>query len=249
MGTDATALVEIQDADGTWKPVVKPIWPNPGWQDRNERPFAGSPHISRHYALFSVLADVRNRTGRGTQTMAYAHNAETGELIRDDSGEPMKVPYDTDDGGHDPLEYIDVPRGVPDDAFEAWKGFVEAHPGTHDPTWFTLNELDKDLPIWDQVIYEQCVMTEEEYAAFRDEGKRPKYFARGVGGDGSRTVNEVEFAAGIRGEKMTGIDVRFKGRTVRDDVGSAWWATLAVMHLVAPDGDNTRVRILIVFDS
>lgn len=63
-----------------------------------------------------------------------------------------------------------------------------------------------------------------------------------------RIVTVEEYEAGERGEQ-TAIDFRWVGNALKDDVPTSWWATLAVMHLVAPEGDPDRVRMLIVFDS
>lgn len=236
MGTDLTGMVEILTETG-WQPVIAPVWPNAKYgYEPGERPFDIHPSFARHYPLFSVLADVRNRTGRGK---VYKQTHEI------PGHGPITVDYDTDDGGHDPLVPIDLPRGVPEDCNDAWKVFNEQSM-LHDPTWFTLKELEQGP--WDQMIYKQGVAPEEEYLRFLKTGEPPRNYARGIGGPGMRTVNEVEYAAGERGEQ-TAVDFRWTGKTVYEDAPNSWWATLAVMHLVAPDGDDERVRLLLVFDS
>jgi hypothetical protein len=194
------------------------------------------PVLPRHYGLFAVLADVRNRTGRGKITMMKHFVPDHGEV---------EFEYDTDDGGHAPLIPIDTPRGVPEGANEGWVGFCSQGP-IHDPSWFTLAELE--AAPWDQVLEEQAVITENEYLAWRETGKMPTMHARGVGGPGMRTVTVEEYEAGERGEQ-TAIDFRWVGKTLFDDIPDAWWATLAVMHLVAPEGDDEKVRLLVAFDS
>lgn len=230
-----TALIEAQ-VEGTWIPMLAPVWPNDGFQNRGEEPLAKTPVIVRDYALFSVLADVRNRTGRG-----YTVH------IKDEiDGIPIEYDYDTDDGGHDPLIPIAMPRGVPGDASEPWRKFMKAHK-VHDPTWLTLGDLlGAD---WDQVVYEQAVAYENEYLHWKETGEPPKMGARSVGGPGLRVVNEVEYAAGVRGEKQTAIDFRWRGGTVREQASKAWWATLGMMTLIAPNQDAEKVRMLLAFDS
>jgi hypothetical protein len=237
VGTDATALVEVRVND-KWIPVIKPIWPNEGFQHRGEQPLAATPTVLRDYALFSVLADVRNRTGRGKSVH-----------IKDEiEGIPVEYDYDTDDGGHDPLVPIATPRGVPEDASKPWRQFVKANKHrVHDMTWLTLTDLL--AADWDQVIYEQAVVYEDEYLRWKDTGEAPKMGARSVGGPGLRIVNEVEYAAGVRGERQTAVDFRWTGKTVREEASKAWWATLGMMTLIAPDNDPQRVRLLLAFDS
>ncbi len=229
-----TALVEVQ-IEGTWIPMLAPVWPNDGFQNRGENALGKTPVIVRDYALFSVLADVRNRTGRG-----YVVH------IKDEiEGIPVEYDYDTDDGGHDPLIPIAMPRGVPKDASPPWKKFVKSHK-LHDETWLTLADLlGAD---WDQVIYEQAVASEEEYLRWKETGVPPKMASRSMGGPGMRIVNEVEYAAGERGEQ-TAVDFRWRGKTVREEASKAWWATIGMMTIIAPDSDAERVRMLLAFDS
>jgi hypothetical protein len=231
-------MVEVQDDDGQWRPVVAPVWPNAKYgEEQGQKPFAVCPVPPRHYGLFSVLADVRNRTGRGKVTM-IKHEIE---------GVPFEFRYDTDDGGHDPIEPIATPRGVPLDANPAWRAFA-TDDNVHDATWLTLQEIEA-APQWDQVLYEQAVAIEEDYIVYQETGKPPGNHARSVGGPGLAVVTEVEYAAGKRGENQTAVDFRWTGKTVREDVATVWWAIVAMMTLVAPEGDSEKVRLLAVFDS
>ena len=235
MGTDAIGMVEVQK-DGRWSLITYPLWPNWNWKERGEQPLSVTPQLPRHYGLFSALADVRNRSGRGIKIM---------QKINVPGNEPIDWLYDTDDGGHDPLEFIDEPRGVPKDANGGWKAYCTAE-GTHDPTWFTLAEL-MDGP-WDQTFHERSVLFEEDYVKYLETGEEPEYRAAGVGGPDMRVVSEEEYAAGERGEK-TAVDFHWKGRPLRQDIPEIWWALLGAMDMVAPDQDANRVRLLVCFDS
>lgn len=240
MGTDATAIVEIQ-LEGQWLAALMPIWPNPNYDpnsdDEEERTeHLIHPHIVRDYPLFSVLADVRNRSGRGTVTMQKQEVAP---------GKFVDFPYDTDDGGHDTLKYIAEPRGVPDDASEPWKEFFES-PGFHDHTWLTLQEL-LDGP-WQQEVTSEGVLLEQDYLLYMREGKHPQYIARGAGGEGLLVVTEEEYLDGKRGEHQTAVRARWKGGTVQKRNG--YFGTyLNIMMMLAPDKDYSRIRMMVAFDS
>jgi hypothetical protein len=230
-----TTMVEVM-IDGRWRGMLDPIWPNDGYKRRGEEPFVMAPVIGRHYALYSVLADVRNQSGRGTVT----------HMVGEYEGHKIEYDYDTDDGGHDPLEFISVPKGVPEDANQAWREFTKQEM-LHDPSWLTLAEIEAGP--WDQYIYEQAIAYEDEYVRWKEKGEAPTMHARSVGGPGLEVVNEVEYAAGKRGPQQTAVDFRWKGNTVREDVGRSWWLTVAIMRMIAPNQDPNRVRLLFVFDS
>jgi hypothetical protein len=136
---------------------------------------------------------------------------------------------------------------VPEDASQVWKDFTaQEDQGLHDPTWLTLTELlSAD---WDQALYEQCVALESEYLRWRETGEAPRYRSRGVGGPGMRVVNEVEYAAGVRGEQ-TAVDFRWRQGPLRESIPKAWWSTLAVMLLLVEQGKTDDVRMLLIFDS
>lgn len=239
MGTDLHLMVEVQMDDG-WMPVVDKIWPND--QGHEGSPWDVTPVIDRHYGLHSVLADVRNKSGRGSVMMMPIHHPETGEFVD-------MYRYDTDDGGHDPLIPISLPRGIPEDVNPIWRDWMkQENVGLHDPSWLTLEDIEGNDGIWDQVLYEQAVVSEVEYKRYLADGTKPTMHARASGGPGARTVTEVEYAAGERGEESTAIDMRWKGNTVRDDVPKSWWATVAVMHIVEAK-TGRPIRLLISFDS
>lgn len=227
-------MVEVE-SDNKWVAVVAPIWPDALSKDP-AKPFGLYPVVERHYGLFSMLADVRNRTGRGKVTMLKQFIEGIGET---------EFLYDTDDGGHEPIEAIAPPRGLPEGANGGWIKFCREE-WVHDPTWLTLDELE--TADWEQVLQEQAVIREEDYLRWRDTGKMPELRPRGVGGEGIRVVTVEEYEAGERGE-TTAIDFHWVGNTLAEDIPKSWWATLAVMRLIAPHGDTQKVRLLVAFDS
>lgn len=238
MGTDITMLVEGRH-HGRWTPLIgKAMWP-----DEVNRRLGSTPVLVRNYELFSMLADVRNRSGRGTKQL---------RTIADPSGGPdVEWIYDTDDGGHDPLIPISNPKGVPDDASQVWKDWLNEPQNDivyHDPSFLTLEELRTGQ--WDQVVYRDAVLTEEEYIALRDHGVQPTSLARGIGGVGALTVNEVEYAAGKRGENVTGVNTRWRAGTVRDNT-KTFMVMMTAFEGAAEEvlGGADNIRILFAFDS
>lgn len=235
MGTDSHSMVEVRE-HGEWRPIFDPIWPNEDEASRG-KPLAVAPDWGRRYGLFSLLADVVNRTGRMGTTQIEREVEGYGKFVID---------YDMDDGGHQTITPLAAPRGIPDDCFLGWREFCKQE-GIHSPTWFTLDELE-DTDLWDQTLYEDAVVIEPEYREYKETGKLPEHLARNVGGPNLRVVTEEEYEAGERGES-TAIRIKFERGDVRRDAGSAWWATLAVMHLIAPNADRSKVRLLVAFDS
>jgi hypothetical protein len=239
MTTDSHALVEIK-VGGKWIPMTAPIWPNagPNRQREGEPLIMEHPTLPRSYALYSLLADVRNRTGR----MGVTHMHRTIDDVEVD------FDYDMDDGGHQPIAALSFPRGIPQDAWQGWQEFCKQEQ-IHDPTWLMLDEFQEDHPLWDQVLWQDAVVIEKEYLHWKETGELPKYLARGVGGPGVITVNEAEYQDGKRGEDGTAVTIQYQGKTVREDAGAGWWAIYAMLQLVAPDQDPSNVRLLLAFDS
>lgn len=239
MGTDITMLVEARAKDFGWYPMIHhPIWP-----DETRRTFGRTPVLARNYELFSILADVRNRSGRGIKQMRT--------IIDPTTGDEVEFEYDTDDGGHDPLIPISNPKGIPSDATALWKGWLEESENKiayHDHSYLTLEELESGQ--WDQEVYREAVMSEEEYLAYLHDGTKPRIMARGMGGVGTLVVNEVEYAAGKRGESATGVSVRWKDGTVRDHT-KTFQHIMRAMRAAVDGTDKTPadLRIMFSFDS
>jgi hypothetical protein len=198
----------------------------------------------RDYVLFSLLGDSRNHGGRHDPTW------QEPRTVVDDEGNEHEVPgwwYEPDDGGHDRIEPISLPRGVPDDASVTWQAFVamwEARGASIDVTWLTTEEIVS--ADWDQVVYSYGVLPEEDYLKLRDEGIIPKLHPMAAGGPGVRTVNEVEYAAGERGEQITCVSARWRSGTVREITGTFLPMVLDI-HEGIPDG--SKVRFMLLFES
>jgi hypothetical protein len=198
----------------------------------------------RQYPLFSLLGDSRNHAGRHEPIW------QEPRTVQDSEGTEHEVPgwwYAPDDGGHDRIEPISEPRGVPDDATLAWKAFVaiwEARGASIDVTWLTMQDIvEAD---WDQDIYSYGVLQEEVYLALVERGEIPVLHPMAAGGPGVRTVNEVEYAAGMRGENVTCISARWKSGTLRSLHGDF---LEMVQEMVTDIPDTAKVRFMLLFES
>lgn len=231
MGTDMHMMVEVIHGDGKgWHPLT------------NQDTIYESP---RDYVLFSMLGDVRNRTGRGTRT--WREPAK----IRTDDGDLVDFPgfwYDTDDGGHSTLVPIATPRGIPDDANPKWVEYCERwRIKTNEEdlhiSWIELEELvNAD---WNQQIERTAVTTEEEYLRWRDTAQMPKTLAHDAGGPGLRIVTPEEYEAGERGEVATNVRITWVD-SVRDATGN-FIDMFREMYENKPAASN--IRLLVLFES
>jgi hypothetical protein len=229
MGTDIHALVEISHRGEPWRPLKNMGMPQKGPRD---------------YPLFALLGDSRNHSGRHEPRWQEPQTVETPE------GQKVEIPgwwYAPDDGGFDRIEPISEPRGVPDDATLIWRAFVamwEARGASLDVTWLTLEDIvNAD---WDQVVYSYGVLPEEDYIALRDHGTKPDIHPAAAGGEGVRTVTEIEYAAGERGENMTCISARWKSGTIRETSGNFLDMAKDLAEQI-PDG--TKLRFMLLFES
>lgn len=229
MGTDVHVLVEISHRDEPWRPLKNMGMPQKGPRD---------------YPLFAILGDSRNHGDR------HEPRWQEPMTIVDSEGTEHDIPgwwYAPDDGGFDRIEPISAPRGVPDDASLIWKAFVamwEARGASLDVTWLTPEDiLGGD---WDQDIYAYGVLVEEDYIKLRDEGIQPEIHPAAAGGPGVRTVNEVEYAAGERGENLTCISARWKRGTIREISGN-FLNVVADLKDKAPP--TSKVRFMLLFES
>lgn len=67
-----------------------------------------------------------------------------------------------------------------------------------------------------------------------------------AGGPGVRTVNEVEYAAGVRGETLTCISARWRSGTLRELHGDFLGV---VEELVAAIPETSKLRFMLLFES
>lgn len=229
MGTDIHMLVEVSHRGEPWRPMRSMGMPQKGPRD---------------YPLFALLGDSRNHGGR------HEPRWQEPMTVVDSEGNKHEIPgwwYAPDDGGFDRIEPISPPKGVPDDASVVWQAFVllwEARGASLDTTWLTLDEIVNAN--WDQVIYSYGVLPEADYLNLRDHGTIPNIHPAAAGGDGVRTVTEVEYAAGVRGEHATCISARWKSGTVRDTSGSFLDTAKTLVEQI-PDG--TKLRFMLLFES
>jgi hypothetical protein len=229
MGTDLHALVEVSHHDEPWHTLA-------GMKVAFDAP--------RNYALFSLLADVNNRSGRIAPTWQEPHT----EVLAD--GDEVEVPgywYNPDNGGHDPIVPIAPPRGVPDDATLEWRANVAVWQARRaDPitSWLTLEEIA--AADWDQVVWREGIVTDKDYELFRDEHVPPSTWAEHAAGEGLRIVTPDEYEAGERGEHSTSVKLRWCAGPLRD-------CTDSFMELIRDLTDSprpgTRLRFMLLFES
>jgi hypothetical protein len=238
MGTDIHAMVDVF-TQGEWVPATAPIWPNARDLTDDSPPLYPHPMLPRNYGVFSLLADVVNRTGRRGVI----------QLEQDlGNGETIVVDYDMDDGGHEPIIPLAMPRGLAPGVAQSWVEFCEQE-AIHSATWFYASELRPDSPLWQQRLRSDGIITEDDYRTYKATGKLPENVALQMGGEGVLVVSESEYEAGKRGERSTGIRVHFDEGTVKDSLQASYVRTFILMGLLAPDNDFKKVRLNVAFDS
>jgi len=162
MGCDIHMIAEVRDESGKWVKIGK-AFKNP-WYDPNREnkidpedgyewnpEFTDKPYDYRNYDLFSILADVRNGYG-------FA-GVVTGEGF---------IP-------------ISDPKGIPDDASEEAKQFMNSYGGDgHSHSFFTVAEL---LAYdWDQKSTKQGVVGIGQYEKLKGTGDVPENWCGMVSG-------------------------------------------------------------------
>lgn len=167
MGCDIHMMAEVQDPtyrhgvgyvfndDAQWQAIKEPVFPSSWFREdqppsRYNRPFSVEPYSGRNYALFSLLANVRN-----TRTL---HN------MFDPSME-----YEE----RDAITPIAEPRGVPTNASKRWLKEVKRWgEDLHSMSYFTLQELLDALEAgaFDQTIHQRGYVPLSRYLAHKREG-------------------------------------------------------------------------------
>jgi hypothetical protein len=188
MGTDVHSMVEIRReryTDGTmfrgkrWLVLEEPLFYNSYYDESSDyapfrEKYRSAPLDDRNYTLFALLADVRN--GRGFAGIA------TG----------------------DPITPLSEPRGVPEDASHGWMECVESWDvDMHSHTWFTLEELVKQNPLYDQRLVRTGIITAGQYEQIKQTGGTPEGWSGMISGPKILIVSPDEYEAGIRAESWT----------------------------------------------
>ena len=137
-----------------------------------------APLSDRNYTLFALLADVRNGSG-------FA-GIKTG----------------------DPITPLSDPRGVPEDASHGWLEEVEQWDvDMHSHTWFTLAELLKPNPLYDQRLVRRGIISAGQYEQIKQTGGTPDGWSGSISGPKIITVTPDEYEAGIRSEPFTEAEI------------------------------------------
>lgn len=232
MGTDMHLMVEVDQGEG-WKPLM-------------DAPAALK--CPRNYAMFAILADVRNGAGRHEKVWMEEHpHTHTDE---DGVDHEVMIPgywYDIEDGGHERLVPISEPRGIPEDASPEWRANVivwEHRSNSVDTTWLTPDEiLSGD---WDQILIRYGMILEADYIELQETGKTPTMHAGGAGGDGLLIVSEAEYEEGKRGEHTTLVNATWTEGPVRTSIPGF---LEMVRSIVDEKADSTKVRFMLLFES
>jgi hypothetical protein len=230
MGTDMHMMVEISQDGEPWRLLM---------------PMPIAHKCPRNYAMFALLADVRNSAGRIPAVWMEEHQ-HTDEA----SGREFTIPghwYDVEDGGQERIIPIDAPRGVPDDATLEWQANVliwQQKSNSVETTWLTAEEILGAN--WDQVVIRKGIVMEADYIELTETGKTPDMHVGGFGGEGALEVSEEEYAEGKRGERATLVRAHWTEGPLRAMVPG--FLTM-VQGIVESKGDSTKVRFMLLFES
>jgi hypothetical protein len=140
---------------GKWKAIKDQVFPYPYFHEdepvsRFNEKLTSEPYTGRNYALFSLLADVRNTRSTGNMFDASMQYEERDSIL--------------------PLA---EPRGVPKNASKRWKRYAKRW-GTnlHSESYFTLQELiDYEASgAFDQIITQRGYVSLSAYLAHKADG-------------------------------------------------------------------------------
>lgn len=230
MGIDMMVMVEVRHRGGEWHPL-------------KDMPLAYK--VPRNNVMFSMLADVGNRTGRIEPRWQEPRKMQT------DTGETVDVPgwwYDPDDGGHERLEPVEPPRGIPDDASLQWQANVAIWESQREAVITTyLTPAEIMTGNWDQRITRTGIISEEDYVAYREKGIAPELWAGAAGGPGCRTVTSDEYDAGERGESTTAVQFTWDAGTARE-ICKDFLAMVEDLALVNDLGTGSELRFMLLFE-
>lgn len=207
MGCDIHTMVEIQQynysddkfIEGKWKAVRDQLFPYPYFRENEpispyNKPRTSHPWVGRNYALFSVLADVRNTRMRSNifdPTMEYEER--------------------------DSIDPIAMPRGVPEDASKRWLKECERWGADfHSESWFTVQELvdARDAGAFSQDIIARGYVSLRDYLAHKNDGVEIESWSSYAGGGGVLSMHEAEWIA---------LDPEEKDRLIKSSEGEDKW--------------------------
>ena len=224
MGCDIHLVVERRRRDGRWERVLPPVEARDPWLVKNERRRAEFAwYDGRNYALFAILADVRNYGG-------YLHPISGPRGLPSDLAPESRLIEDytlhTDD----------------DDVFS----------GDHSFSWLTLAELqayrwERPVVRTGVISLEEFAMR----LAAGDESP-PETYCRFIMGPQVETVSETEAASRLRNGGLavaTGQKVYVEiawNETPADLAGDFYTRVMPALSKLGPPRD---VRIVFGFDS
>lgn len=182
MGCDIHIIVEVKK-NNLWIVNTDKVFKNTWWEEYNkwianaekdgnldkvkalkdtylkEGEYITIPDDNRSYDWFAILADVRN--GRGFAGIK--------------TGEGFNI--------------ISEPRGIPDDASEEWKQFVEDWGcDLHSKSYLSIEDFENFN--WDQVTVKRGSITLEQYKELRGTNSCPNGWSGSVSGGNVVTVDE-----------------------------------------------------------
>lgn len=259
MGCDIHCWAEVRQPDGTWKKVGKifkdsyyrPDEPSEVDEDGYEwnAQLTDHPYDGRNYALFSMLADVRNGVGfAGCDTGdGYLPIAFPKGIPIDVSPEVMK-------------EFtVSVDEDNPPELLESWvrKKFsiridekTVTDPDWHSASWLTVRELDAYN--WNMKSRVRGWVDPAEFLKFKEKGK-PEEWCGGI--FGPKLVSNDEMARGIAsgeiatsGNRLTtthATQVEWQ-EPYKDSAGSFFTETMPALRAL---GNPDDVRIVFWFDN
>lgn len=176
------------EPSGEWKAIKDPVFEYPYFREdepvsRHNKRFTHEPYTGRNYALFSILADVRN-----TRHTANAFDP-TMQYEERDSILPLAQP-----------------RGVPENASKAWKKYVKDWGSDlHSTSYFTLQELIdfEAVGAFNQIITQRGYVPLRQYLAHKSEGTDIQSWASYASGP---SYTEAEWLALSDEERQVHLD-------------------------------------------
>lgn len=164
MGCDIHAFVEVkpQLTSTDWRMLEDSVFRNPFFQEDRlvsiyNVPYGCTVLDQRNYALFSLLADVRN-----TRALSNPFNSA--------------IKYEE----RDAIIPIQSPRGIPRDASEGWiKELKRWGADLHSHSYFTLQELldAESHGAFDQKVLQRGYVSLDQYLGYAQKGLKPSTWA------------------------------------------------------------------------